>query len=117
LQQHLQPVSPETIAACLELFREHMGPAASLGSCAACGVVVLAERDWERGGDIGRVPLTPLQTLGLLQLSPEQLQAHLHISPADRPLFSVLEIVNSSGAVTSAYSASAWEQELFDQMH
>jgi len=56
LQEHLQPVSPHTIAACLELFREHMGPAASLGSCAACGVVVLAERDWERGATSGVFP-------------------------------------------------------------
>lgn len=110
LQQHLRPVTPQTAADCLRRFREHVGPEASLGACAACGVAIVAERDWDRHNlDVnGQPPLTQVSykqfhQLSSLQLSSEQLQAHLHAPAADRPLYSVLEVTNAAGVVMSAY--------------
>jgi len=93
LQALLQPVGPETITDCLRRFQEHMGPTSPIGACAACGVMVLAEWDWNQHqrNTNGEAPLTTIKErqlghprLNLLQLSLDQLQAHLHIPLQDR---------------------------------
>jgi len=69
----------------------------------------LPDRNWDPRSRINDdSPLTEVQSkelcnLSLLQLSSQQLHDHLRVPAADRSVYSVLEVTNVVGVVTSAY--------------